>query len=119
MTTASTKAGAAAYNNQDANVVSWLLAQGETGDAINLSEFADRSVHFLGTFGGATVVLEGSNDTNDATTRYATLTDPLGNSISRTSAGLRAVTEMTRLVRPKVTGGDGTTAIEVFLMAKR
>lgn len=119
MATGYTKTAAVPYNNHDANVVKWTLAAGESGDPLLLPEAADRSVHIVGTFNGATVVFEGSNDTNDGTSRYKTLTDPLGNPISKTAAALCAVSEMTRLVRPSVTGGDVSTAIEIFLLLKR
>jgi hypothetical protein len=87
------------------------LLAGDTGRAVDFSEFADRSVQFAGTFGGASVSLQGSNDG----VNWHVLTDTQGAPISKTSAALSAVAEMTRYVRPAVSGGDGTTAVAAIL----
>lgn len=100
----------------ESSVVAWVgLANGDDGDPVQLGAFSDRSVQFSGTFGsGGTVVLEGSNDG----VNYVVLTDPQGNSISKTSASLEAVAESTRYVRPRVTAGDGTTSINVHMFLR-
>lgn len=97
-------------------VASWAaMANGDSGDAFALADFADKSVQVAGTFGtGGTVVLQGSNDN----TNWATLTDPQGSNLSFTAAGLKAVGPATLYVRPAVTGGDGTTSLTVTLFAK-
>jgi hypothetical protein len=90
----------------------WInLAASDDGRAVEYSEFADRSVQFSGTFGGASVSLQGSNDG----VNWHTLTDTLGAPITKTSAALCAITEMTRYIRPLVAGGNGTTAITCTL----
>lgn len=97
--------------------INWSgLANGETGDAISVAEFADRSVQVSGTFGsGGTVVLEGSNDG----TNWATLNDLQGDALSLSAAKIEGVSELTYQVRPRVTAGDGTTDITVTLFARR
>lgn len=98
----------------DVYVVQWpAMGNGDTGTAVAMSGGSDRSVQIAGTFGGATVVLEGSNDG----TNYATLTDPQGNAISKTTAAIEAVSELTRYVRAVTTGGTGTN-LNVTLIAK-
>jgi hypothetical protein len=88
------------------------MPNGNDGEPFQNPGSADRSVQVTGTFGaGGTVVLEGSNDG----TNYRTLTDPQGNALSFTSAGLEAIQEITRYVRPRVTAGDGTTSLTVTL----
>jgi hypothetical protein len=78
-------------------------------------ERSDRSVHVVGTFGtGGTIVLEGSNEPTP--TNWRTLTDPLGNALSFTATNLEQVVEVTRWVRPRVTGGDGTTNLTVHMI---
>lgn len=77
------------------------LATGDTGAPIQGSGFTDRSFQIGGTFGGSTVVIEGSNDG----TTYATLKDPFGNSLSFTAAGFAQVIEIARYMRPRVSGG--------------
>lgn len=61
------------------------------------------SVTFGGTFGGATAVLQGSND--DVT--YATLTDLAGNAISATAAKIQEFSSSCIYFKPSVTGGTG------------
>lgn len=93
----------------------YALASGETGDALNAAEFADRSAQVRGTFGGASLVIEGSNDG----TNYETLHDPFGNLLSFSLNGIKAVMELTLYIRPRVVGGDGTTAIAVNIFTRR
>jgi hypothetical protein len=64
---------------------------------------------------GGTVVIEGSIDG----TNYVTLTDPQGNAISKTAAAIEEISEIVKFIRPRVTTGDGTTAIRVDLIARR
>lgn len=94
------------------------LANGDSTSPIPFCEFADRSVQVLGTFGaGGTIVFEGSND-GGAT--YATLNDLSGgNAWSKTAAGIDGVAEITQLARARVTGGDGTTSLEVHVVLRR
>lgn len=120
MSTAYTESGGQSFNAQDSKVFTWNLAANETGDALAAPAYADRSVQMYGTFGGATVVWEGSNEPDTpAPSNYKTLTDPLGNGVSKTQPGLSAITEATRLGRPRISGGDGTTAITIILFVKR
>lgn len=94
------------------HLVTWAaMGIADTGDAIELYGATHRSVQVDGTFGGATVVIEGSNDG----TTYYTLRDPQGNALSFTTANLKAILETTRWIRPKTSGGSGTViAVEIF-----
>lgn len=96
------------------NRVKWtpLTQTNNVGAAFGMSDFQDRSVQVFGTFGGATVTIEGSND--DGTT-WATLNDPFGNALSFTAAGLKAITELPQYIRPNVSGAGGTTSLTVFV----
>lgn len=96
-----------------ARLYQWTLATGDDGAPIEAVEFADRSVQVSGTFGGASVVVEGSNDS----TNYGTLTDPQGNDLSIVSAKVEMITEVTRLIRPRVSGGTGVS-VTVSLLAR-
>ena len=100
-----------------AHVLTWSgLLNGDDGSPVEMPGSADRSVQFTGTFGaGGTIVFEGSNDG----TNYVTLTDPQGNTISKTAAALESVVELTRYVRPRVTAGDGSTDLVASLLVKR
>lgn len=101
----------------ESHVISWTgLLNGDTGSVIEMPGSSDRSVQFNGTFGsGGTVQIEGSNDG----TNYVVLTDPQGNNISKTSASIEMITELTRYIRPRVTAGDGTTDLKAYLLIKK
>jgi hypothetical protein len=100
--------------------VTWSgLLNGDVGDDVNLSQFPDKSVQIKGTPGaGGTLVIEGSND--GGTTR-AQLNDSRGetNALSFTAVDIRTVLENTQVIRPNVTGGDGTTNLAVVIVATK
>jgi len=81
-------------------------------------EYADRTVYMIGTWGAgpaATVVWQGGDGTT-----YLTFTDPQGNSISKTSDGTEAVTELMQFSRPNMTAtGAGTGTITVTAILRR
>lgn len=99
-----------------AHVATWVgLLNGDTGAPIEMPGSSDRSVQFVGTFGtGGTIQLQGSNDG----TNYVVLTDPQGNNISKTAAGIEMITELTRYIRPAVTAGDGSTDLKCYVLVK-
>ena len=91
------------------------LALGDDGEPVAMPDFADRTVQVAGTFGaGGAVAVEGSLDG----LTWATLTDPQGNALSITAAKIEAISEAVLYVRPRVTGGDGTTSLTIHLLAK-
>lgn len=96
---------------------SWSpLLNGDVGDKVGYHSHADRSVQVVGAFGaGGTVLIEGSLDGAN----WATLTDPQGVALSITSAKIKMIAEMTTYIRPRVSGGDGTTSLTVTLLARR
>ena len=99
----------------DMSIISWLaLGNAEAGLPILGVGWSDRSIAFEGTFGGATVVLEGSNDG----TNYHTLSSPDGVAISYTAATLKEVLEICAYIRPRTSGGAGTS-INAYLVAVR
>lgn len=97
--------------------VQWAaMPENSVGAAVDLVEFTDRSVQVEGTFGsGGTVVVQGSNDG----TNFETLRDPSSTSLSLTSAGIHGILEMTGLIQPQVSGGDGTTSLTVTMFMRR
>jgi hypothetical protein len=101
----------------DCHVITWPnMANGDIGQALEMPGSADRSVQVEGTFGtGGNVQIQGSNDS----TNYRPLTDPQGNQLDIATAKIEAVTELTRLVRPKVTAGDGTSSLTVSMLVRR
>lgn len=98
----------------DTWIATWpAMGNADTGTSVAMSGSSDRTVHITGTFGSATVVFQGSNDG----TNWVTLADPQGNTLSKTSASIEAVLELTRYVRPVTSGGTGT-AVDVILLMK-
>ena len=88
------------------------ITPGDTCDAVQNP--MHRCVQFSGTFGGATIVIQGSNDG----TNYVTLTDPQGNAISKTAAAIEQLEEITRYVKPVISGGSGSS-ITVTMLSRR
>src|SRR5258708_19661287 len=82
----------------DAVVTTWtpLAAAGDVGQPLQRTDLADRSAQVTGTFAGATIVLEGSNDGAN----YFTLSNPAATALSFTAAGLLPRNHPTPLVPP-------------------
>jgi hypothetical protein len=104
-------------DNIEAILIVWQgLLNGDDGAPYQLLGRGDRSVQFIGTFGaGGSIQLEGSNDG----TNYAVLSDPSSTTIVKTATAIEQVLELTRYVRPRVTVGDGTTALECWMLFTR
>jgi hypothetical protein len=90
------------------------LGDADTGEAVEVANFADRSIQVAGTFGSATVTVQGSNDG----TNWATLNDPQGNALAVTSAKIEQILELTRYLRVTTSGGTGTD-LDVTLLCRR
>ena len=97
--------------------VTWAgLLNGDDATPFPNVSYADRNFSVRGTFGaGGTVLLEGSNDGG---TTYNTLKDQSGTAISLTAQGEVQVRDLSGLVRPRVTAGDGTTSLQCDLVAR-
>lgn len=116
MATKSLSAIARTGFNQDSTVVTWSdLLQDDDGSPFEMPSANDRSVQVTGTFGGASLVIEGSNDGAS----YFTLTDPQGNPLTFASAKLEQVAEISLWIRPRVIGGDGTTNLTATMLVRR
>lgn len=108
----------------DAVVIQWIgLLNGDSGQAIQRPDLADKTVQFEGTFGnGGTCTIQGSNDSTDGTTltgNFHPLSNPEGTQISVQSGGITQIMESTRWFKPVITGGDGTTNITATVLARR
>lgn len=101
----------------DVWLATWpAMGNADTGTAVAMSGAADRSVQIEGTFAGATVVLQGSNDGSN----WQSLTDPQGNAISKAAAALEQISELTRYIRPTTSGGGGSSiTVTVLLKGQR
>jgi hypothetical protein len=102
-----------------AAIYTWngLTTANNDGQPMKAAAWADRSVHVTGTWGaGGALVIEGSN--NGGTT-WVTLFSAQGAAISLSADALKQIVEVAALTRPRVTGGDGTTSLNVTLLARR
>lgn len=96
----------------NAYVVSWTaIGDSDTCTPVTWAGARDKTVQITGTFGSATIVLQGSIDG----TNYVTLTDPQGNTISKTSAAIETVMENVRFIRPATSGGT-SSSVNVHLL---
>jgi len=91
------------------------LATGDVGAGVPVAYSADLTGQASGTFGGATITWEGSNDGG---TTWLPLTDPQGNAIAKTADSLEAVTEISELARPRVSSG-AVTAVTISAILRR
>jgi hypothetical protein len=100
----------------DAVLATWtpFAAAGDVGQPLQRVDLSDRSVQVAGTFAGATIVFEGSNDGAN----WFTLSSPSGAALSFTAAGLMQVNMPVALVRPHVTLGSGAS-LAVTMTARR
>lgn len=103
----------------------WAMSGTSTGVPVKVADLPDKTVEIYApaggaTFGGATIVFEGSNDptadpthANYATSQWTTLTDTTETDISTVAAKLGPVQVLQNpvWVRPKSTGGTTTSAI--------
>ena len=90
--------------------VTWAaIGDADTCTDEPIGHLVDKSVHVYGTFGGATVVIQGSDEVTPS--ERVTLNDSRGegNPLSFTALDLRQVLEITAFVRPSSTGGGGSS----------
>lgn len=101
-------------------VVSWPnLANGDNGTPVLLPDMLSKTVYVNGTFGtSGNVAIQGGANGSDLG-NFTILTDPQGNNLSFTAAKVEAVQEQTRLLRPVVVNGNGSTNLTVTLTARK
>jgi hypothetical protein len=80
------------------------LTTADTGSAVSLPDGNDKSIQISGTWGGATAVVQGSNDN----VTFITLADPQGIALSKTADFIEAILEHTRYLKVVTSGGAGT-----------
>ena len=92
------------------------LTTGDTGAPITTGYSADLTIQVFGTFGGATVTFQGSNDG----TNWHPLTQRGGTAnMAYTSAANHCCNEMPAFIRPSVTGGTSTSVTVILAMSAR
>ena len=112
------------FINNRSTYITWPnMANGDTGVYLQFAGHADKTLQIFGTFGtGGEVTFEGSNDprviTDLGNAVWFTMNDPQTLPLVKTSAGGDLIIENPRFMRPRVTGGDGTTSLTVILCCK-
>ena len=94
------------------------LLQGDSGAPVPCGVAHGGSLQVLGTFGGATLRLEGANflDDPNADANWAVVVNPSMGTLDVVAASISTVGEILPvLMRPRVIGGDGTTDLTVRL----
>lgn len=115
-----TAAASSTYpGNGDGSVIlySWSLTTANaSGAAISGAEWADRTWQANGTWGGATLALEGSNDG----VTFSPMSNASGGAdIAMTSNDLASTVELPLWVRPNLTTPGAGAAVTVTLLARR
>lgn len=104
--------GTIALTSTDRNTVAGVvlykweaLGNADDGAPVSIGYAADITAQAIGTFGGATVRLQGSNDG----TNWHNMTQKGGTTaLGFTAAGVHSVNEMPAYIRPLTAGGTGT-----------
>lgn len=102
-----------AGTDDKAHVVTWVLTNGDTATPLVMPYSTDRSVQVEGTFAGSSVTIEGSNDG----TTYRTLRDPFNVTLVLSAADVRQVLEVSRFIRPALTGA-GPLTVSLLLVRR-
>jgi hypothetical protein len=119
--------------SKDVVEVKWSGLDGDdSGKAVDLSQFPDKTIHVLGTFDSATTTLYWSNDTTavkvdraagtlfgSKTASWIIAQDSLGNNIAKAAAGGDQILEAGHWFLPVNSGGGGNTSITVVITARR
>lgn len=88
-------------------------AGADTCNAVSYPKHSVKSIQVTGTFGGASVAVNGSNDGIN----FAALNTPANTAIAITAAKINAVLENTRHIQPASTGGtNSTVTISMMLL---
>lgn len=99
----------------DAIIVTWgPMGDSDTAGAVQLPDRIDRSVQVIGTFGGATITMQGSNDG----TNFNTVNDAFGAALTLAAAAIKQVTEAALWIRPSTASGSGSS-LTIIMCARR
>lgn len=109
--------GAGDFISKGVYKISWTtLTNGDSGSPTDGAGHSDKTVQVLGTFGASGQCdIEGSNDGG---TTWHVLNDTQGNALNITTAQAVQILEAPALIRPNISNGDGTTDLDVHLVAR-
>ena len=108
----------------DALIITWGSNTSPIGDTdtcapVQRPDLADRTWQVEGTFAGATVAVQGSNDSTTGTDgHFRDLNDPVGVALHFTAQAIKQTMEATLWIKPSTSGGSGSALI-VTAMCRR
>lgn len=105
------------HGNQSgrSHLYGWALTTADhTGDSGSNPGASDRTIQFAGTWGGATAVLEGSNDG----VNWGVLHDPTGAELSFSANGIAVVLENPLYLRPRLSTPGAGASVSVNLLSR-
>lgn len=91
-----------------------LVGTADTAAALKTANYLTKSVQVVGTFSGATVAIQGSNDGSN----WVQLTDQANAALTCTAACLKTIQQSPLYVRPVVTGTVSAASLTVLLHLK-
>lgn len=90
----------------------------DTFEPIQITPHADVTVFAFGTFGAsAAIALHGSPEVVNPPTLFAALSDAAGTVIALGAAGAAVIGPKAAWYKPVLTDGDGSTDIDIYLVA--
>ena len=109
-----------AVDGQHFKLIRWVnLSAGDTAVPYVVASYSDKTVQFVGT-GGSGITIQGSLDTDLATTDYETLNDPQGNALSGvTTDKIENILEHVYLLRPSPAAGVSGATVWLLLASTR
>ncbi len=114
-----TRQGSVSNLDEGTYIVVWeglLQSSADVGTEVALAHWGRVCVQVVGTFStGGEVTLQGSNDG----TTWGALHDPQGTDLAIQNSEPLEVRENPRYIRPSVTGGDGSTDLDVYLLVSK
>jgi hypothetical protein len=104
----------------DALIIKWgPIGDADTCAPVQRPDLADRTVQVEGTFAGATVAVQGSNDsTTGLDGNFRDLNDPVGVALHFTAQAIKQTMEATLWIKPSTSGGSGSS-LTVTAMCRR
>lgn len=96
----------------------WAVTDSDTFKAARVPNRSDKTMQVSGDFGaGGDIQIEGSIDPDGAV--FNRLTDPQGNTIAFTSAGIETIMENVAYIRPVVDSGTSVdVTVRIFMSGK-
>lgn len=96
------------------SVWSGVVEATTAGDAVSFARYDKVTVEVVGTFGGASVQMKGSNDGSN----YQTMTTEGSQPMTFTAEGVKIAYEAPLFLKPVIANGSGPTSLTVTAVAR-